>query len=65
MEFMFSLGFHAPIWLILALLPPVLGLVRAATHSHRRSSLRLDQSEFASPIEKGKLHQIYASKKRS
>jgi len=40
-------------------------LVRAAAHSFRRSSRRLDQSEFASPIEKGELHQISSSKKRN
>jgi hypothetical protein len=64
MKFTLSLGFHAPTWLILALLTPFLGLVRAAVYS-RRSSRRPDQSESASPIEKEELHQISASKKRS
>jgi hypothetical protein len=63
-KFTFSLGLHAPAWLILALWTPFLGLVSAAVHS-RRSSRRPDQSEFTSPVEKGELHQISASKKRS
>jgi hypothetical protein len=64
MELTFSLDLHAPAWLILALWTPFLGLVSAAVHS-RRSSRRPDQSELASPLEKGELHQISASKKRS
>jgi hypothetical protein len=64
MEFTLSLGFHAPTWLILALLTPILGLVQVAAHSRRRSSHRLDQSEPASPTPKYELHRISATKKR-
>ena len=35
MELTFSLGLHAPAWLILALWTPFLGLVSAALHSRR------------------------------
>jgi hypothetical protein len=65
MEFTFYLGFHAPTWLILALLTSAIGLVGAAMRGGGRSSRRLDQSEFTSLVEKEQMHQIHAPEKRN